>query len=131
MGSWRVGPWRFGDVSQQAFVAALGLSAVTGAWYGSSGELIPSHQLGWLTLGVVGCIIAGVGNANWLMSGCRAVSQRRRAIADLYETTLGDVSSAVVTTPSSRRGTALVAVSGRALYHRISCPLVTGRTTSP
>jgi hypothetical protein len=108
-----------------------GMGALIAAWYGSSGQLRASGQLGWLTLAVVGATISGVANAAWLLSARRAIAARRAAIASRYETGCARLR---LTLPPSQPLTgqrAIVAVSGRSLYHRPHCPLVTGRATTP
>jgi hypothetical protein len=124
-------PWTGGEISQAVVAQLAGMGALIAAWYGSSGQRLPSGQLGWLTLGVAGAAVSGVANTAWLLSARRAIAARRAAIASRYET---GCSRLRLTLPQSQPlagQQAIVAVSGRSLYHRPTCPLVTGRATTP
>ena len=128
----RPAPWGSGEISQAVIAQLAGGGALIAAWYGSSGQLLPAGQLGWLTLAVGGAVVSGAANAAWLLSGRRAIAARRTAVAWGYGAAFARlrVTPAPSEHSSDRRVTA-VAVAGRSLYHQSECALVAQRATTP
>jgi hypothetical protein len=116
------GPWTLTDAAVLLVAEAAGLAAILVAWYGTSGQFTPNRQTAWVAGGVAGIILAGAGNATWLIRARRRIGQRRtRALLRPTEGYLEQhrarpVDSALV-----------VCVPGGGRYHRAACALVTGK----
>ena len=104
----------------------LGVFLIGAAWWGVSGTAALDAQVGWANVGVLGVVAAGAGNVNWLLSGRRAVGERRRRLlADVVETPV------VANAPGVEGdGSALVAAEEMTRFHRAGCALAVGKATS-
>jgi hypothetical protein len=94
------------------------------SWWGASASAEQSRQVFWIDIGVVGVIVAGVGIAAWLLTGRRAIGERRVA---LLPTRAATPSAAV--RPASAGKEELVSAPGLTRYHRAGCPMVVGKAT--
>jgi hypothetical protein len=114
--------------SDVALLAALNLVAgallVASAWATTATDDL-SVRVAWVNLGVLGLLVAGTGNALWLLAGRRAIGERR---ADLMDVPVieGDDTSVVLAQPSTR----LVSVARASHFHRDDCALVRGKTVT-
>lgn len=120
----KTAPWQVGDVMALTLGTALGLAALVVAWVGASGEATTTRQLGWVALGSAGIIVAGFGNAVWLLAGRRAVGRRRiEGVVEPARALLADRRR-----PELAAGPAtLVAGPSMTHYHRADCVLVVGK----
>lgn len=119
-------PWRVGDLSVMAGANLIGLIGLLVAWFGGSGTVDVGSQLAWLRLGIAAVVVAGVGNAQWILAGMRAIGQRRREVLTRAPRAALRPAVAVV---GSQAGSADELVSGPQMtrYHRPECPAATGR----
>jgi hypothetical protein len=117
-------PWRIGDL-MAAYVAACagGVLIVTG-WWGLSSKAFASQQVGWLSLGILGLVVAGIVEVTWLMVGRRAVGERRRRLNARMSSLLPDVQRRPASGPGP---SALVAMRSMRHFHRPDCPLATAK----
>jgi hypothetical protein len=110
----------------------IGAAALLVGWLGVSGEPASARQTGWLNVGIGGIIIAGVGTAVWLMTGRRAVGQRRRQLLpDILLEPPTDALADLVDPVEDGRGTTFVVLPGMTRYHLASCELVAGKAVKP
>src|SRR4051794_38744673 len=118
-----VGPWRLGDAMSLVTLNAVGIALVITGWYVAGGRLVLHDQVSGANVAIAGIIVAGVGNAVWLLTGRRAVGLRRdvvgTAVEDRYRSR--PRRAAVVATPN------LVAAKGMPRYHRADCVFVAER----
>lgn len=113
-------PWAVGDAVGLYLATLAGLVMIFVAWYNASGSDRLSTMVAWTNLGVGGIIVSGTANALWLLSGRRAVGERRRW---LLEVTDEDQ-------PMETRSERLVAGPGMTRFHLESCPLVVGKSAT-
>jgi hypothetical protein len=117
----RWGPWTLGQVRVVLALGLLGAALIVVAYLGSADEAHLEDQLGWVNLGVVGLLVAGVGAGALLLAGRRAVGLRRLRL--LHD----PAPRAVQASPTSDRVPLLVWLPGSSLVHRPECQLVRGK----
>lgn len=109
---------------------SVGFALVCGGSFGAGGETTPADQMPWLTVSVLGLMVAGFTNALWLMDARRRLSRTRVLV-------LGPgkprprylrARTALVETPPATEHPVMHPNSTK--YHRPSCELVAGRTTT-
>lgn len=126
-------PWRAGDLLSLAATVAIGGAALLVGWWGVSGEPRVTQQTPWLNVSIGGLVIAGVGNAVWLVTGRRAVGERRRRLLpDVADVLSSDTTDPLWTSAdgvADKRTSPLVAIPGMTRYHLASCELVAGKQT--
>jgi len=121
-------PWRADDVVVLYVTTFVGAVLLLIAWWGASGTTRLGAQVAWVNLGVVGIIVAGTGNAVWLLHGNRAVGNRQHdLLGDFEGADLVEAEAAV----SDEADDVLVAGPRMTRYHRASCPLVAGKDVRP
>ena len=130
-GEGRPEPWRLGDLLALYGAFGLGALALLVAWWGASGTAVLSRDYAWLDLGIAGSVIIASGNGVWLLTGRRAVGERRlRALAAVQPLAVSS-NGHVDPTNESRAATAAdarpVASDLMARYHRPECQLVLGK----
>jgi hypothetical protein len=108
-------------VALYAAIAAVGLALWLVGYFIVANEVVYDQQESGITLAVLGTVLSVAGGASFLLTGRRAVSQRRVAV-------LGLVPAATAKTiAASSVSTFLVAGVGLAKYHRTDCPMAAGR----
>jgi hypothetical protein len=125
-------PWRVGDLTVMAGANLLGLIGLLVANFGGGGQADLGAELPWLRLGIGAVVVAGAGNALWLMAGVRAVAIRRRQLlerAPAIRTALRSVADQSNALPADAE--ALVAGPQMTRYHRTDCPAAAGRPVAP
>jgi hypothetical protein len=116
--------WGADDLLRWVALITVGFVMIVAAWFVVSGEAQFAEQVGMADLAVGGLLVACAGHVMWVLSGRRAVGERRRFL-------LGDPGRIVL--PADRPGVAvsgeeqLVAGAGTKLFHRPNCRLVVGR----
>src|SRR3954471_4036819 len=80
-----VGPWRLGDAMSLVTLNALGVALLVAGWYMAGGRLLLHDQVPAANVAIAGIIVAGVGNAVWLLTGRRAVGLRRNVVGAAVE----------------------------------------------
>ena len=116
------GPWRLGDAMSVLTLNAVGIALVITGWYLAGGRLLLHDQVPGANVAIAGIIVAGVGNAVWLLTGRRAVGMRRNLVGAAVEERYRSRprrTAAVATT--------LVAAKGMSRYHRPDCVFVAER----
>jgi hypothetical protein len=99
---------------------AVGSVLMITGWYRVAGEPGSSDQVGPFGLAVLGLLVLVAGQLSWFRAGRRAVARRRRRL-------LGRAPrKAVVGADAS--GDAFA--GGARFYHRLDCPMVSGREWS-
>jgi hypothetical protein len=120
-------PWTSAELSRVVVSNAVGLGLIGISWYQVAGQLTTRDQLAWLNVGILGVAIAGVANALWLLRGRRNVGLARVMV-------LPDVPPRAAASWNNRLAEDLenqpVASAAMTRYHRPSCPLVDGKTTT-
>jgi hypothetical protein len=111
-------------VGQVRLVLGLGLLGavlIVVAYLGAADEARLDDQFGWVNLGVVGLLIAGVGAGALLLVGRRAIGLRRvRLLRDAAQ-------RATHVAATVDRDALLVWLPGSSLVHRPNCQLVRGK----
>jgi hypothetical protein len=127
--------WSAEDLLRWAITVGLGGIAVAVSWYVCAGEATFSQQIGPADAAVAGLLLAGIGNAAWLLKGRRAIGERRRLL--LPDVTADPGVRRVVPVPvraddllpNAADPTALlVAGEGMERFHRPGCALTRGRS---
>ena len=115
------GPWSTEDATRLLVTNTLALTLILAAAYQSGASSSTRTGLAWLSLGVAGVVVSGVGNGLWLLRGLRSI---------------GSAAMSTIPWPALKQtalraggGPDLVVVKGSGVtrYHRRSCPLVTGK----
>ena len=120
----RFRPWSAEHLARLFVSQLTAFTVIMVAWYQTSGTGLVQRQLAWLGVSVVGLLVAGAGNALWLLRGLRRIQLTQRAV--LPATTRPRFE------PLPREsGTVPLLVSGAALtrYHLAGCALVAGKET--
>jgi len=118
-------PWRLGDLLALYAALAVAATMLFISWWETSGTARQSDQFMWVNVGVAGTVVFGAGAAVWLLTGRRAIGERRLAL-------LPDVADALRVTPAvsgeeSEPDQRLVATSSMKHYHRAGCVLAIGK----
>jgi hypothetical protein len=118
----RWAPWTVGQVRLVLGLGLLGAVLIVVAYLGAADEARLDDQFGWLNLGVVGLLVAGVGAGALLLAGRRAIGLRRLRL-------LRDAASSTNAAPIARgdHDPSLVWLPGSSLVHRLDCQLVRGK----
>ena len=122
-----------------AYALGVGAVAIVVSWYVCAGDVTFSQQVGPIDAAVAGLLVAGLGNATWLLRGRRALGERRRALlpdvvapahrvstphvgwSDPAATTRGD-------SASTNANEVFLAGQGMERFHRPVCALAEGRS---
>ena len=116
------GPWRLGDAMSLATLNAVGIALVLTGWLMAGGRLLLHDQVPGANVAIAGIIVAGVGNAVWLLTGRRAVGLRRNVVgAAIEQRYRSRPRRAAAATPN------LVAAKAMTRYHRPDCVFVAER----
>lgn len=99
---------------------ALGAALLVVAWWGSSGEVRFADQLGWVSLGITGLLVALVADVAVVVAERRRIAGRRGTLRGAPATRRDPVGP---TTPA----VVLAAAAGARRYHRDDCSLVVGK----
>jgi hypothetical protein len=126
-------PWRIHDLTVVTSANVLGAIGLLAAWIGGRNETNVASQLGWLKIGIAAVVIAGAGNAAWILAGMRAVGLRRH---EQLVRTPGTLALATTRASAGHRVArqldgALVHGPLMTRYHRASCPAVANRMVEP
>jgi hypothetical protein len=118
----RWAPWTVGQVRLVLGLGLLGAVLIVVAYLEAADEARLDDQLGWVNLGVVGLLVAGVGAGALLLAGRRAIGLRRLRL-------LRDAAPPTTAAPMARgdHGPLLVWLPGSSLVHRPGCQLVRGK----
>lgn len=120
--------WLPGDVVLLYALSVLGAALlVASAWATTAADDV-STRIAWINLGVAGLIVAGTGNAFWLMAGRRAVGERRARL--LAVPPVDQEKSSVVPSTDMHPDSGLAAVAGGRRFHRSHCALVVGKAVT-
>jgi hypothetical protein len=121
--------WSSEQIVRTLLAGVVGLLMILASAFEASRATDLSEALAWLNLGVVGLVVAAVGNATWLLAGRESVSFARAALLPNAESVIALVAPIVVRRETSvPSGTDLfVGGDGLARYHRPECPFVAGR----
>jgi hypothetical protein len=134
--------WGAEDFLRWVLAVGVGGIVIIVAWYMCSGDASFNQQIGPTNIAVAGMVLAGLGNAIWLLRGRRTLGERRRALlGDPYPgARMGESMGAVtgVSGAPSPSGAAttlagmvepqlFVAGADLALFHRPECALAEGR----
>src|SRR5947207_2668862 len=127
-------PWRVDDLVVLYATTFAGAVMLLIAWWGASGTTQLGAQLAWVNVAVAGVILAGTGNAIWLLHGRRSVTLRRRRLVDEGFSLGAGARTHPVPSGGSRVGAgpdaALVASPRMTRFHRQDCPLVAAKVVS-
>src|SRR5206468_3216106 len=118
-------PWRLGDLVTLWVPLVAGAVILLMSWWGASATATLSTQIFWLDVGVAGVIVTGVGVVFWLVTGRRAIGERRRRLLPNVPSIMNGSSGRALRAVSDEL------VSGPRLtrYHRGDCPLVAQKPT--
>lgn len=118
------GPWPRSHWGWLAVFNVVGLLLIIVTWYRTSGTGSIPNQLGWVNLGLGGLVVAGVGNALWLLRGRRGV-----ALARLVVVPDAHIAVPVAELAKTNGQDEVLLVSGprMSLYHRSDCLLMAGK----
>jgi hypothetical protein len=117
-------PWRIGDLWALWVPLVAGAVLLLLSWWGTSATVNLSTQIVWLNVGVCGVMVGGAGIVVWLMTGRRAIGERRRRL--LPEVVVARMVAAGVDVPTASDD--LVTGVRMTRYHRADCPMVAGKT---
>jgi len=113
------GPWPRAAVSSVVSLNGIGLALVLGGWYVAAGQLLLRDQVAGSNVAIAGIVVAGAGNAVWVLTGRRALGLRREGIGALAQTRH-------VHRPGPARAEP-VASDEMTRYHRPDCEFAAGR----
>jgi hypothetical protein len=119
-------PWQLYDMFLLYGFSAVGLGLLLLAWWGVSGTATTTHQIVWVNVAVVSVMVLGTGNCMWLLSGRRAVGERRQRVLAAFESV--SVEPLEVAGPVGEDRP--VAANGMRHYHRAGCQLVRGKSAT-
>ena len=131
--------WRPEDFMRWVISIGAGGIVLVVSWYVCAGDASFYRQIGPLDAAVAGLILAGLGNAMWLLRGRRNIGERRRAllpdmavaraideaVGELRELAVGPGVGVSADLRAEQR--LLVAGDGLARFHRPGCALAAGR----
>jgi hypothetical protein len=115
--------WQPADVVLLYGLNLLGIALVLASAWATTATDDMSTRVAWVNLGVVGVLVAGVGNTFWLMTGRRAVGERRARLLAVPASTGGPSVNG-----DGPERVQLVALQGGSRFHRQTCPLVDGKS---
>ena len=120
--------WLAGDVVLLYALSVLGAALVLASAWATTAADDVSTRIAWINLGVAGLLVAGTGNAFWLMAGRRAVGERRARLLAVpqVDTEVSVALPSADTEPDS----GLAAVAGGGRFHRKHCALVVGKAVT-
>lgn len=120
----RFRPWSAEQLARLVVSQLTAFAVIMVAWYQTSGTGLVQRQLAWLCVGVVGLVVAGAGNALWLLRGLRHIQLAQRAALPAATRSRPEPAPA-------KSGAAPLLVSGASLtrYHLPDCALVAGKET--
>lgn len=129
-------PWAAADATRLVLANLSGAAVVLIGYVGVSGASRLSTQFGWLSVAVLGFLVAGVTDGLWLMAGRRAIGTRLNGLLIAYPPILpipdqreaGDTGPAART--AQRPSDSLVTAASMTRYHRADCLLVRGKELS-
>jgi len=108
------------------------LAVVVAGWAGASGEAELTDQYPWLAVAIVGCVVAGVMNARWLLVGLVALRARERELlAPLLPAAGAGRPHTAVLLPAAEEQVVVVTGLPAGRYHLAGCAAVAGRLTDP
>jgi hypothetical protein len=119
-------PWRSTHAVKTAVLIAVGIMLWAIGWYQVAGRTTMKAQAGPMNLAIVGVVVAGVGQALWILDGRRRVGLRRRVLIGSALRRPRPTSTAQDTAAGP-----LYSAEGLHLYHRKDCPMGDGREWSP
>jgi hypothetical protein len=121
--------WRVEDLLRWAITVGIGGIVVAVCWYVCAGDASFGQQIGPANVAVAGLLVAGVGNATWLLKGRRALGERRRALLPDFTApvTRRRISEAPAEADAPAHLEVYMAGDGMERYHRAGCPLAAGR----
>lgn len=124
-------PWRVGDLFVVTALGTAGFAAIIAAWVGASGTTKIPTETAWLGVAIAAAVVAGAGNAAWLLAGQRAVRVRQRALAGRALALLPrrpemppDPAAAAATFPEDG---VFLSAPRMAHFHRPGCHLMAGK----
>jgi hypothetical protein len=117
-------PWDRPDVVRWAVTLCVGAAISAAAWWLASDRVQFGDQIPFASVGVAGLLVASYAHLSWLLQGRRAVGARRLFL-------LGEPATRRAALTAESGDAVLLAVDGRARYHRSGCPLLDGRATTP
>jgi hypothetical protein len=120
-------PWRLGDLLGLWLACSLGAVARLVSWWGASGTAVVTREYAWTVLGIGGAVFVGCGNGLWILSGRRAVGERRRHVLAALDASL-PVPATDTEVPHVSNDP--VAATGMSRYHRPDCQLVAGKAVA-
>lgn len=122
------GPWHVQDDTRRWQTHVVAVILLGASWYVAAGSTSPSSQVTSVAAGLGAAALAGSGEILWLLTGMRAVRDRKEDAAGRIEV-LGPTRDASPTAaaPERRVAAPLVAVSGATLFHDMHCDAVAGK----
>ncbi|HEX9684065.1 MAG TPA: hypothetical protein VGA13_13355 [Acidimicrobiales bacterium] len=108
-------------------LTVTGSVAVAGAWLGTSTVATPAAQMGWVVVAASGVLVSAAGHTLTFVAARRAISTRRRAIAERIDALLIPERPHPTTAASQPAMGPLVVAAAQRLAHLSDCPLVAGK----
>jgi hypothetical protein len=121
--------WGAEELLRWGLAVGVGGLVVAVSWYVCAGDASFSKQIGPTDAAIGGLVLAGLGNAMWLLRGRRTLGERRRALLPdvvVVAEPVGRVTR-VSGVSEARPDELLVAGVGMELFHRPDCALAAGR----
>jgi hypothetical protein len=112
-------PWGGEETLRLAAFVVAGIVLAAVGWWGGSRQAAFAKQVAWINVGVLGFVVAAVGEVTWMRRGRATLRARRTEL-------LPDVSDAVESLGAAAL-TRVVAGPGLERFHRPDCPLAAGR----
>jgi hypothetical protein len=114
-------PWSADQLLRAVGLAGVGLVMCVVAWGVASGKACLGDQVGWVSVGVGGLVVAFFGQAAWLLNGRRSLGERSMHLLGRPPTR---AAARVGVRSLSQQ---LVGGEGLRWYHRADCPLARGQ----
>ena len=120
-------PWHTGHRLSLALLSLLGLGGIALSWWMVGGTAQTATQQAWLDVSVVALLVAAAADAQYLLTGRRAVRRRERELT-LRVAALAAGPASIVDSSADPDTGAVVTSARMSRYHSGDCLLVRGKT---
>ena len=119
------GPWTQDHRIALVLRNGVALTLMIVGWWMASGTTSIGAEVAWLSVAVLGLVVAGIANGLWLAMGYRSIVLARNVVITPGQ----DLNPVRTETPArpAEGETSLVTADAMSRYHRTDCQLVVGK----